>query len=155
NQLAACSGEAPILVLAHSAGGVLVSFAADRLEVDVEPGAGAPRVTVVTVASPLAGVDRASHRAAWFTDKPFAIELGGRLAQYPAPLPGVHFVHVRTHPSGDAVMQPTPTGHRPDDPRAVVPGAVELALPPDVGHDEALLRVAERLRRSPAPRDWL
>lgn len=150
NRLVACTGGAvPIVVLAHSAGGVLASLAANRLE----PASDGERavVVVVTVASPLGGVDRASARAEWFSQKPFALELGGKISRYPAPPPGVQYVHVRTSPKADVVMQPAPSGHRPDDPRAVVPGARQHELPEHVGHDDALLWAVRALaqRREP------
>lgn len=143
NRLAACSEPGvPVLVLAHSAGGVLASLAANRITADA-------RVVVVTVASPLGGVDRASPRADRLSYRPFALELGTKLLRYPAPAKGVQFVHVRTHPEGDEVMTPAPSGHRPDDPRAVVPGALEHALPEHVSHEASLLLAAQTLVRSP------
>ncbi len=150
NRLVTCTGgSVPIVVLAHSAGGVIASLAANQLEPPSD--SERPVVVVVTIASPLGGVDRASSRAEWFSKKPFALELGGKIFRYPAPPQGVQYVHVRTSPKADAVMQPAPSGHRPDDPRAVVPGARQHELPEHVGHDDALLWAVRALTQRSEP----
>jgi alpha-beta hydrolase superfamily lysophospholipase len=140
NRLARCAEpETSLLVLAHSAGGVIAALASGRLE------EAAATTTVVTVASPLAGLDRASVRADGLSNKPFVVELGGRLSGYAAPRSAVRYLHLRTSPKTDPHMAPAASGHRPDDPRAVVPGAQDRLLPDHVGHDQALLWAARSL----------
>jgi len=137
--------ERPVLVLAHSAGGVLSALAVGQLP----PVHGTHDLVLVTVASPLAGAGYTSWRVKLLPVKPFAVTVGGKFEQYPAPDPGVRVVHVRTHPAGDQMMRQTSSGHLPDDPRAVIPGATERSLPVHVGHDDALLWAARALVEAP------
>jgi len=146
SHLAECAGsERPLVVLAHSAGGVLSSLAVGELTT----ADGAHDIVLVTVASPLGGAGYQSWRLDLLPVKPFVVTVGGKLERYPPPAAGVRVVHVRTHPAGDHVMRQARSGHFPDDPRAAVPGAKEHALPVQVGHDEALLVAARALVRSP------
>lgn len=147
NHLVECTPRGrTIVVFAHSAGGVLASMAAAKVR--IESGAGTELV-VVTVASPLAGAGYSSWRLKLLPIKPFAITMSGKLERYTAPASGIRVVHVRTHAAGDHVMRETASGHRPNDPSAVVPGAILHDLPEHVGHDDALLWAARALTESP------
>ncbi|MBL8952076.1 MAG: hypothetical protein JNK82_14930 [Myxococcaceae bacterium] len=147
SHLARCAGDSrPIVVLAHSAGGVLSAMAVSELTT----AEAAHDIVLVTVASPLGGAGFASWRLNLLPAKPFVLTLGGRFEGYPAPAPGVRVVHVRTHPASDAAMRQIRSGHFPDDPRAVVPGSREHALPVHVDHDDALLWAARALAETPA-----
>lgn len=135
-----------VVVVAHSAGGVLAALATEQLV--LAKSSRERDVVMLTVASPLAGHGYSSWRTDLITNKPFVMTLGGHLTYAPAPA-GVKVFHLRTHAASDHVMRPTPRWHWPDDPTAVVPGAVEHALPVQVGHDEALLWAARALVEEP------
>lgn len=129
-----------VVVLAHSAGGVVASFAASRLRVETE-------VTLFTVASPLAGAG-IHHRA---DDEEganrFLKDLGATTKGFPAAAPNVLVTHLRTQFPGDAVMEPKFDGHAPNMRGVGVLGATEIDLPSALSHDGSLLYVAKRLAK--------
>lgn len=137
--LLSCRPEEEVVVLAHSAGGIIASAAAPLVRA---PPGDAPRLKILTVASPLAGI--LSWRKPGIDGGPqthFIVQLGARLTPYSAPAPGVAAVHLRTHYPADPVMRPA-KNFIPNDPAVGIPGARQLDLPADLGHDEALLAVA-------------
>jgi pimeloyl-ACP methyl ester carboxylesterase len=146
NQLAACLPNAAdrILVFAHSAGGVAASHAAGLLR--------AP-VTVVTVASPLAGTGHLEARAAGEQHHAMVVDLGTRIATYPPAAPGVRVVHLRSHYPADTAMEPT-LGHAPNAPGVGVPGAPQLELPEDLDHTQAFVYAARKVADG-TWRQWL
>ncbi len=140
NRLTACFPEAsPIVLLAHSAGGVISSFAASRLQ--LQPG---QQLHLLTVASPLAGV---GYRKGGEDDDETRLinDLGTAQTQYPAAAPHVHVTHFRTQYPADAVMKPNMFGHPPNKRGVGVAGAREVDLPETLGHDPSLLYVAKEL----------
>ena len=139
--LAAClPGQAgEVQVFAHSAGGVIASLAANRLLLG-----SAREVTVMTIASPLAGTDRVGPRASRAPVQALVLDLGRRLT-YPAPVPTARYVHLRTDPASDPVMRPAPSGHRPNRHDVGVPGAPQIDLPRGLGHVEAFDYVVGRV----------
>lgn len=140
SHLARCVPGAPgrIVVIAHSAGGVLVSLAAGRL---VPPdGAPASWLMLLTVAAPLAGAFPLPDNG---PEPSFMWDLAST-PRYPPPAKGVRVMHLRTQVSGDTQMTPI-IGHPPNDPRAGVPGAPQLDLPATLTHAGALVYVARRL----------
>ncbi len=156
-RLARCSPEREVIVLAHSAGGVLASYAAGRLALPLRTGE-RPRLVVLTVASPLAGTQLFSSPLAEGRAQPsFFFDLGAEIFRYPPSGPGVEVYHLRTQYPADRVMRRTPLGGLPNDRSVKVPGARQIDLPPSIGHVEALGYVAQRLvdgtwsswRRSP------
>ena len=141
DRLAACMvGAKRIRVIAHSAGGVLASFAAGRMRLPPK----APRVEVLTVASPLAGTAIRSEETP-DPEASFVIELGGTYPPYPGPAQGVMVIHFRTHAPADPDMRPSRSGHSPNDPQVGVRGAREVDLPEALGHGEALAYVCAQL----------
>ncbi len=146
-QLARCHPDSRIIVLAHSAGGVLAAFAASRLHLATRP----YPVTLITVASPLAGVgarpeiENADDHMHFFND------LGTTHRGYPAASSGATVLHLRTHYPADAVMAPTRAGYSPNALSAVVKGARVLDLPDTLGHDDSLLYVARQLELGRLP----
>jgi hypothetical protein len=130
--------QTAIRVLAHSAGGVVVSRAAPRLA------ALGREISIYTVASPLAGKDKAGPRAEKLKLESIATDLGKRLT-YPQEAPGIEVVHLHTSALSDPVMRPSVRGHRPNDPHVGVPGASHVALPDSLGHVEAFDWFVERL----------
>ncbi len=134
--------ERKILVLAHSAGGVIASYAAVRAR--VEPGPeDQPRLIILTVASPLAGTQLL--QGADDEEPRFFFDLATSLSRYPYPGAGVEVYHLRTQYPADSVMGPKLMGGAPNDPRIHVPGARQVNLPPSIGHVEALGYVGQRL----------
>lgn len=129
------------VVLAHSAGGVVASMAADQL-VAADP---EHTLTVLTVASPLAGVNEGGERIRGVARPKILFDLGGKIDGYPAADPTVRFVHLRTDPIADGVMRLRPQAHSPNDPRIGVPSAAQLDLPPHLGHVDAFVWVARNL----------
>jgi pimeloyl-ACP methyl ester carboxylesterase len=140
-RLAACMvGAERIWVVAHSAGGVLASFAAGRMHLSPQ----APRVEVLTVASPLAGTGMQPEQEP-DAEARFLVELGGSYPPYPRSAQEVTVVHLRTHAPSDPVMRSSPSGHWPNDPWVGVRGARQVDLPEPLGHDEALGYVSAQL----------
>lgn len=174
-----------LIVLAHSAGGIIAAHAASR----VSTRAGAPpAVRVITAASALAGiqvrgepaakappasseeeaeeaeeeeeeeeVEEDSPEAEAKEEERFLLEMGGAFRNYAPAGKGIEVFHLRTQAPADPVMRPLREGRLPNDPRVGVPGAFQVNLPSDVGHDPSLLFATERLedgswvkwRRSP------
>ncbi len=131
-----------LLVLAHSAGGVLASFAASRISVPATKARA--RIEVMTISSPLGGLV-SRDRYAELDNPTYLEELGTSLEEYPTPALGVHVTHVRTLAPGDGVMTAAPDGHRPNNPKSLVPTARVVTLAADVSHTGALDVVAEHL----------
>jgi pimeloyl-ACP methyl ester carboxylesterase len=142
-------GVLNVRVFAHSAGGIVASMAASLLAIPNR--VPACQVEVVTVASPLAGLferDRDEDPSAMF----FGV-LGSEL-RYREPSRGVSVTHIRTIAPGDIVMRPMPSGHRANDPRALVPTARVFTLAGDETHVGALLLVARHFGDGDLE-DWL
>ncbi|MBK7864701.1 MAG: hypothetical protein IPJ65_40095 [Archangiaceae bacterium] len=128
------------MVLSHSAGGVLASLAAGRVQ--APPGAPGPWLTVATIAAPLAGEVAGPRRS---SEEELLVMLDfGAAQRYPRPAPGVRVLHLRTQLPGDPMMKPV-LGHLPNDVRVGVPGARQVDLPPSLNHNGALVYVARRL----------
>jgi pimeloyl-ACP methyl ester carboxylesterase len=113
---------AEILVIAHSAGGALTSYAGERLR--VPPGR---RVRILSIAAP-AGMNLAPYRPAREVDTPLGFAVGGEQAP-PGPIaPGVDYVEYLT---ADAPAHAPPAR----------PGVRRVYLGARVGHVESV-RVA-------------
>lgn len=125
-----------IIVLAHSAGGILSSLAASKVELPADV-----QLEVVTVASPLAGTMARPEEKSPF----FLFDLGSRLAPYQPASDNVKVVHLRTSWPADRWMKPGRDGVKPS--AASVPGATVVDLPDELSHVGALLWVANRISR--------
>jgi pimeloyl-ACP methyl ester carboxylesterase len=108
-----------ILVIAHSAGGALASYAAERLR--VPPGV---RVEILSIAAP-SGMNLAPYRPERQVDTPLGFAVGGRQAAPGAIAVGVEFVEYVT---ADPPAHPAP-------PR---PGVRRVYLGARVGHNESV-----------------
>ena len=168
--LASCldGDEDALIVLAHSAGGIIAAQAASR----VSTRAGAPTVRVFTAASALAGIqvrkeagedDAASESeeeegegeeeaqasspeaVVKAENRFFLMAMGGAFRDYAPVGKGVEVFHLRTQAPADPVMKPRRGGKLPNDPRVGVPGAYQVSLPSELGHDQSLLYATERL----------
>ncbi len=144
SRLLQCAGTdgLEVLVLAHSAGGVIAASASSRISVpNITPRA---KVEVVTISSPLGGlIGRQTPREV--EDGSTFDALGSERGSYPPAALGVEVIHVRTQFPGDTVMKPAPDGHRPNDRAATVEGARLATLSPRVTHDGAIAEVARHL----------
>jgi pimeloyl-ACP methyl ester carboxylesterase len=140
--LGACAPDAEVVMIAHSAGGVLASLAASHVR---RPrGSQGTWLTIMTVASPLAGTAQVPPRDDGREEALFVWDLGHPIASYPRAARGVRVVHLRTSAPADKFMEPV-GGHLPNDPRVGVRGAVQEDLPARLTHDAALAYVTERL----------
>jgi len=143
SRIARCAGDdgGPLVILAHSAGGILASFAANRIILP-EPAA-QRRAYVVTVASPLAGNGSREPTLPNELEPNFLWDMGVGFLHYPPAAAGVKVAHLRTRYPSDPVMKPNFGGFRPNRKGAGVPGALEVDLPKEWGHILSLRRVAE------------
>lgn len=143
DRLARCPGD--VFVIGHSAGGLLVSFAAERFAPQAEG-----RTWVLTVAAPIAGTGTSPSEAR--PGEPMAAHQQELVRWYGRAAPGVRGVHLRTNPLVDPISD-SRNGHDPIDPRVGIPGALQIDLPRKLGHDPALIWTAERLGDG-RWRDW-
>jgi hypothetical protein len=142
SRLVACRPEGETLVVAHSAGGVVVSYSASKLFLPeaMKPGA----LKLMTVSSPLAGTMNRVRHPDGKTESRFMLDLGTRFTAYNKPPAGVQAVHLRTSYPADKVMQPQ-GDFIPNDPKVGIPGAAQIDLPRELGHVEALTWVAKKI----------
>jgi len=134
------SSEGRLLILAHSAGGVLSSFAASRIQLPAAT-TKVPWLTILTVASPLSGTMARAVRPDGAEESALLLDFGTAISTYPAAAPGVRVVHLRSQAPADSVMTPY-KGHVPNNPKVGVPGAPQLDLPDHLSHNGALVYVA-------------
>lgn len=131
-----------VVLLAHSAGGVATSFAASQIV--APPQAKKPFITLITVASPLAGTVGTRGNKDGRPEGTFMLDLGSAIQGYPAPADGVRALHLRTSYPADHVMKVT-DGFAPNNPAIGIPGARQVNLPETLGHSEALVYAARRV----------
>jgi hypothetical protein len=136
---------APLVVLCHSAGGVIASFAVHEFKVPQLPSG--PRLHVLTVASPLAGTGYRSGQDNQDDESDLRLiyELGAAQVGYQAAPYGVSVIHFRTQFPSDKVMKPNMFGHIPNERGIGVAGAREVDLPAELTHESSLLYVAQEL----------
>jgi hypothetical protein len=127
-------------VLGHSAAGLLAVEAAGRLRTDLAP---TLVVHVISVGAPLAGMGRNPWGGEDMRHTPLAIALGSRFTHWPEPASGVT-LEIYPTTGDDPVMQRV-LGHDPGDARVLPRRAMVRALPPAVGHNDALTWICERL----------
>lgn len=137
------SSDGHLLVLAHSVGGIVAGFGVHRLRIPKRERSG-PALYVVTVASPLAGMNDRERNPGGREEARFALDFGSHITAYPvAPLASA-VVHLRTRAPADPVMKPN-AGVLPNDPTVGVPGARQLDLPEGLTHDGALDYAAQKI----------
>jgi hypothetical protein len=132
----------PIIVLAHSAGGIIASYAASLITVPA--GTALPYVHVLTIAAPLAGVLGRPGTEDGTASGPFIMEMGTAYTPYSRPAYGVEVVHLRTSYPADVHMKPD-GDHLPNDPAIGVVGAPQIDLPAAVTHDQSVMCVARQV----------
>jgi alpha-beta hydrolase superfamily lysophospholipase len=148
DRVAQCYPNNHVVVLGHSAGGVLLAFAASRFTI---AGDTTRRVDVLTVASPLAGVGLRGGIDVDDDDTHFFNDLGAVRGGYPAAAPSVFVTHLRTQYPADTVMEPNRMGYAPNAPEAVVKGATVIDVPATLGHDESLVWAARQIAAGKLP----
>lgn len=149
SRLVACRPKQPVVVLAHSAGGVLIATAASKLDIPAQSPDDV--VTILTVAAPLAGTMARERRDAG-RPPPLMLDIATHIRSYASAPRGVRAVHLRTAYPADPLMQPS-GDFVPNDPAVGIPLARQIDLPPDLGHDASLIHVAYRLADG-SWRDW-
>jgi|GEM_PF-1437357 len=140
NRITKCHPGITPIVLAHSAGGVVISFAANRLTVD-----SSRSLEIFTVASPLSGAGLHNRAEEEEGENRFMRDLGSTKTGFPAAAAHVHVTHYRTSYPGDLVMEPKFGQHAPNQPGVGVQGATETDLPKQLTHDGSLLFVARKM----------
>jgi len=138
-RLSGCAPGRQLVVIAHSAGGVVASHAASRVKLG--PGS---TLDVWTVASPLAGTVRRAGNPDGRAEAVLMLDLGSRMTWYPAAASGVSVKHLRTSAPADHIMKPV-GDLLPNDPKIGVPGAPQLELPEGLDHGGALVWVVGAL----------
>lgn len=145
NRLQEClaGNQARLLVVGHSAGGVLAATAAAMLRPESEEVA--RRIAIVTVAAPLGGMGlKEKAPRGWLT---FVEELGTDLRSYAPAAPGVRVIHARTHPEADVYsVNSSPVGRDAGWTPPGVPGARAIDLEPTVDHVAAVGFAAKALQ---------
>jgi len=136
SHLARCAGDREVLVIAHSAGGVLAALAGGSIDAPLREGK--PSVTLLTVGAPLSGA--IGHMPGRRQAAHFFFDLA-RPLEYPEPAEGVRVIQLRTDLPGDVQMAPI-FGHPPNDPSVGVPGAPMIDLPTSLSHSAALYYVS-------------
>lgn len=140
NRIAACHPQGYPVVLAHSAGGIVVSYAASHFSIPT-----GQSLDILTVASPLSGVGLHQKAEDDSGEQRFMVDLGAMKTGFPAAAPNVRVTHFRTQFPGDTVMEPRFGQHAPNQPGVGVKGATEIDLPNNQTHDGSLLFVVRRL----------
>jgi hypothetical protein len=134
-RFAQCYPKSHLVVLGHSAGGVLLAYAASR----------------ITLPSESAGVGFHSEIDLSDDDTHFFNDLGSVRTGYPAAAPSVFVTHLRTQFPADHVMEPNRSGYAPNAITAVVKGARLIDVPATLGHDESLLWAVQQLAAGTLP----
>jgi len=132
------SGHA-IIVLAHSAGGILASYASGRVR--VPEGVALPDIFILTVASPLSLVPIRPGGP----KEEYLRDLATSLPPYPTPARGIAVIHLRTSYPADHHMKPLSEGGLPNDPNIGVGGAAQISIPPELSHDASILYATKHI----------
>ena len=140
NRIVACHPHGNPVVLAHSAGGVVIAYAVSRLNVAPDQ-----ELDVFTVASPLSGVGLHEKAEDEDGENRFLKDLGATKKGFPAAAANVRVIHYRTHFPGDPSMEPRFKKHQPNKSGVGVKGATEVDLPENLTHDGSLLFIARRM----------
>ena len=144
SRLAECipEGAGRLIVLAHSGGGLISTIAV----ADVKP----PKdvqgdwLTLLTVASPLAGTSRFPTPQNQAKQRLMRVLGTNNTVPFPEPAKGVRVVHLRSSAQSDGYMAPS-GDHLPNDPKVGSPGAPHFDLPVELSHSQALVYVAKRV----------
>jgi hypothetical protein len=129
-----------VVVVAHSAGGMVAAQALDHLS--VPPGR---HLELVTIGTPFAGMGTAPISD--YDDplgSPSVIAIGGHFRRYPDPPPGVSVLEYITTWPPDPVMMPR-YGWQPAPPDVGPRGARRVPVDPKLDHNYVVAHVVEQL----------
>jgi hypothetical protein len=133
-----------IVVVAHSAGGMVAAQALDGLR--VSPGR---HIELVTIGTPFAGMG--TSPVTGYDDPlrtPAVIAIGGHFHRYPDPPAGVSVLEYVTSWPPDEVMKPR-YGWRPAPPEVGPRGARRVPVDPKLDHNYVVARVVGELLARP------
>lgn len=144
NRLAECvpEGAGRIIVLSHSGGGLISTLAVAKLK--PPPDAQGDWLSLLTVASPLAGTSRAPAYQPQEKQRLMRVLGTNNTVPFPPPAQGVRVVHLRSSAQSDGFMRPS-GDHLPNDPKVGSPGAPHYDLPVELDHGQALVYVAKKI----------
>lgn len=128
-----------VVVVAHSAAGLLLLWAGGRISVPSQLA-----VELISVGAPVAGQGFNPWGGHDSFRTPLPIALGSRFSSWPKLTPGVSLRVFVTGPS-DPVMTPR-FGHRPGDARVLPSSAKVVELPVTLDHNVALGFLAKQFR---------
>jgi len=131
-----------VVVVAHSAGGMVAGFALSRLYVPPDR-----RVDIVTIGAPFAGMKAMPVTVDDPVRSPGFFAIVGTFTRYPATPPNVRVVSYVTSYPADPVMNPL-FGHQPADPEVSPAGAKRIAVDPKEDHNVIVAKIVRRLLTS-------
>lgn len=144
NRLSECvpEGAGRLIVLAHSGGGLISTIAVSQVKppADVQ----GDWLTLLTVASPLAGTSRGVLPRPLEKQRLMRVLGTNNDVPFPEPAKGVRVVHLRSSAQSDGYMRPS-GDHLPNDPKVGSPGAPQIDLPVELDHSQALVHVAKKV----------
>ncbi len=135
--------DGQVVVIAHSAGGIVVGHGATGIVIPPRDRTG-PALFVLTVASPLAGLTDRPPNEDGRGEVRFLLDWGTYIQKYPVGPLAMAAVHLRTQFPADPVMKPT-AHHAPNDPNVGIPGARHIDLPAELTHDGSLIYVVDKV----------
>lgn len=130
-----------IVVVAHSAGGIVGAHAMGGLEIP-----DGRHVELVTIGTPFAGMGAAPVGSEYEDPlgSPSVFAIGGRFHHYPDPPPGVSILEYVTRWPPDPVMEPR-YGWQPAPPDIGPHGAERIAVDPKLDHNFVVAKVVNEL----------
>jgi len=127
-----------IVVVAHSAGGLVAAHAIGRLP-------SPPRkLTLVTIGAPFAGMHICPWSEVDVLHAPLMLSVAAVYHRYPPPPPGVDVIEYVTAWPADPVMQPH-WGTTPSQAGVGPPGARRIEVDPKLDHNDVIARVMDDL----------
>ena len=123
-----------IIVVAHSAGGLIAAHAVGRLP------APARKLTLVTIGAPFAGMHICPWSEVDVIHAPLMLGVAAVYHKYPQPPPGVEVIEYITRWPADPVMQPH-WGTTPSMAGVGPPGARRIEVDPSLDHNDVIDRV--------------
>ncbi len=131
-----------VVVVAHSAGGMIAGFALPRILVPPDR-----RVDIVTIGAPFAGMKAMPVTMDDPIRSPGFFAIVGTFTRYPSTPANVRMVSFVTSYPADPVMNPL-FGHLPADPNVSPGGAKRIPVDPKENHNFIVAKIVRRLLAS-------
>jgi len=131
-----------VVVVGHSAGGMVAGFALSRLLVPPDR-----RVDIVTIGAPFAGMKAMPVTVDDPIRSPGFFAIVGTFTRYPAMPRNVRMVSYVTSWPADPVMNPL-FGHLPADPEVAPAGSKRIAVDPKENHNFIVAKIVRKLLTS-------